>query len=75
MGRREVAKIRSIGWEWKFFGWIGFLGRVQRRGGGVNIPEKGSRDGEIVFGGILRFHAVLRREYCWGKLDLGFLRV
>jgi hypothetical protein len=48
---------------------------VQRRGGRVNIPEIGSRDGEIVFGGILRFCAELRRELFWGNLDLGFLGI
>jgi hypothetical protein len=38
----------------------------------VNPPKIGSRVGVIVFGGILRFHAVLRREFFWGNLKLGF---
>jgi hypothetical protein len=46
----------------KIYGDLGFGGRVQRRGVHVNTPKKGSRDGEICFGGILVFHAVLRRE-------------
>jgi hypothetical protein len=48
---------------------------VQRRGGRVNIPEIGSRDGGIVFGGILGFCAELRRKLFWGNLDLGFLGI
>jgi hypothetical protein len=55
-----------MGWfagiERKF--WVGiFLGVVQRRGGRVNTPEIGSRDGEICFGGIMGFYAELRREF------------
>jgi hypothetical protein len=46
-----------------------FLGRVQRRGARVNIPEIGSRVGVFVLGGILGFYAELRREYCWGNLN------
>jgi hypothetical protein len=58
--------------SWKFFEWIGFLGQVQRRGTHVNIPELGSRVGAFCFGGILRVHADLRREFWWGDLGLGF---
>jgi hypothetical protein len=39
----------------------------------VSPPKKGSRGDAFVFGGILRFYAVSRRELIWGKLDLGFL--
>jgi hypothetical protein len=48
---------------------------VQRRGAHVNPLKIGSRDGELRFGGILRNHAVLRREYCWGNLKMGFFGV
>jgi hypothetical protein len=60
--------VRGFNW---IFGWD-FRNEVQRRGVHVNIPEIGSRDGGICFGGILWFYAVLRRE-CFGRnLDLGF---
>jgi hypothetical protein len=60
--------VRGFNW---IFGWD-FWNVVQRRGVHVNIPEIGSRDGGICFGGILWFYAVLRRE-CFGRnLDLGF---
>jgi hypothetical protein len=36
-----------------------FGNSVQRRGVHVNIPETGSRDGEICIGGISEFHADL----------------
>jgi hypothetical protein len=45
---------------------------VQRRGAHVKIPEIGSRVGEIVFGGILRICAELRRKFKWGNWNLGF---
>jgi hypothetical protein len=35
----------------------------------VRIPKIGSRVGEIRFGGILGFHAVLRREYYGGNFN------
>jgi hypothetical protein len=38
----------------------------------VNTPKIGSRDGGICFGGILGFHAELRRECFWRNLKLGF---
>jgi hypothetical protein len=47
-------------------------GQIQRRGGHVNPPEIGSRDGVLCFGGILRFHADLRRECFGGNWDLMF---
>jgi hypothetical protein len=53
-----------------------FEGPVQRRGGRVNTPEIGSRDGINCFGGISGFHAELRREFKWGNFNLvvfGFL--
>jgi hypothetical protein len=46
---------------------------VQRRGGGVNTPEIGSRDGINCFGGISGFHAELRREIKWGNFIWWFL--
>jgi hypothetical protein len=48
----------------------------QRRGGRVNTPEIGSRDGVLCFGGNLGIYADLRRESVWGNLKLvvfGFL--
>jgi hypothetical protein len=36
-----------------------FEGPVQRRGADVNIPEIGSRVGQLCFGGISGFYAVL----------------
>jgi hypothetical protein len=55
-----------MGWfagvERKF--WVGiFWGVVQRRGGRVNTPKLGSRDGVLCFGGIMGFYAELRREF------------
>jgi hypothetical protein len=48
---------------------IEFLeGVVQRRGVHVNIPERGSRVGVFMFGGIYEIYAVLRREIFWGNL-------
>jgi hypothetical protein len=49
-----------------------FLGVGQRRGVHVSPPKIGSRDGEIVFGGIWGRHADLRRDFVWGNLNLGF---
>jgi hypothetical protein len=57
-----------------FWDWI-FEEEFQRRGAHVSIPKIGSRDGQKCFGGIMGFHADLRREYFWGNLDLGFLGV
>jgi hypothetical protein len=37
---------------WKVLGVGIFGGQVQRRGTHVKTPEKGSRDGELSFGGI-----------------------
>jgi hypothetical protein len=54
--------------DWNFSEFGIFGGRVQRRGGRVSTPEIGSRGAEICFGGILRFHADLRREFYWGNL-------
>jgi hypothetical protein len=51
-------------------------GKVQRRGVHVNTPKIGSRVGGNCFGGILRFHAELRREFEGGIGNwsvLGFL--
>jgi hypothetical protein len=45
--------------NWKDFWGFEFLGELQRRGAHVSIPEKGSRDGKISFGGILCFYAEL----------------
>jgi hypothetical protein len=49
-----------------------FWRKIQRRGTHVSTPKIGSRDGVFVFGGILEFHADLRREIVWGNLKLGF---
>jgi hypothetical protein len=57
---------------WKDFGKLGFLGAGQRRGAHVNVPEIGSRDGLLCFGGILGVYAELRREFYWGNLNLVF---
>jgi hypothetical protein len=57
-------------WDLVFWG-----GQVQRRGVHVNTPKIGSRVGVNCFGGILRFHAELRRESCWGNWDLVFFEV
>jgi hypothetical protein len=62
-------KIERICWL-RIFG-----GRVQRRGAHVNTPEIGSRGEEICFGGILGFHAVLRRKFIWGNLVLVFFGI
>jgi hypothetical protein len=52
---------------------IGFLrGGFQRRGVDVRIPKIGSRGACFCFGGIWGVYAVLRREFCWGNLDLMF---
>jgi hypothetical protein len=61
---------------WKVFEDLCVWGKVQRRGTDVIVPEIGSRGEEKCFGGISGFHAVLRREFGWGNLDLvnlGFL--
>jgi hypothetical protein len=56
--------------------WFGFFGgRIQRRGGRVNIPEIGSRDGQKCSGGILAFYADLRREFWRGNLNLEFFEI
>jgi hypothetical protein len=52
-----------------------FLGVVQRRGGRVNTPEIGSRDGVLCIGGILGIHADLRRETFWGNFNWDFFGV
>jgi hypothetical protein len=48
---------------WKDFGNFVILGVGQRRGADVKLPEIGSRVGELCFGGIYGFYAVLRREF------------
>jgi hypothetical protein len=61
---------------WKDFWVLEIWGKIQRRGGRVNIPEIGSRVGVFVFGGIFGIYAVLRREFNWRNLklvNLGFL--
>jgi hypothetical protein len=60
---------------WKVFGRLGILRPGQRRGVHVNVPEIGSRDGVYCIGGILGVYAVLRRELCWGNLNLAFFEV
>jgi hypothetical protein len=55
--------------------WPDFSRSVQRRGAHVNTPKTGSRVGEIYFGGILRFHADLRRELFRGNLKIDFFEV
>jgi hypothetical protein len=62
----------SIEGIWKLFWSFGFWGKVRRRGTDVNTPKIGSRGGKCCFGGILRFHADLRRECFWGNLVLAF---
>jgi hypothetical protein len=53
--------------------WVEILGRpVQRRGVHVNVPEIGSRDGGLSFGGILDIYAELRRDFNWRNLKVGF---
>jgi hypothetical protein len=51
---------------------LGFFGVRQRRGTHVSVPKIGSRVGVFCFGGILGFHADLRREFIWGNLSLVF---
>jgi hypothetical protein len=51
------------------------LGVGQRRGADVKLPKIGSRVGELCFGGIYGFYAVLRREFNWRNLDLTFFEV
>jgi hypothetical protein len=51
------------------------LGAGQRRGAHVSVPEIGSRGVLLCFGGILGFHADLRREFLWGNFNLDFLGV
>jgi hypothetical protein len=60
---------------WKVFGNFGILGEFQRRGVHVSTPKIGSRDGIKCFGGILGFHADLRRELERGNFKLGFFGV
>jgi hypothetical protein len=60
---------------WKVFERLGILGPGQRRGAHVNVPKIGSRDGVYCIGGILGVYAVLRRELCWGNLNLAFFEV
>jgi hypothetical protein len=52
-----------------------FWRKVQRRGTDVSTPEIGSRGAIKCFGGILRFHAELRRELKWGNLVWVFFGV
>jgi hypothetical protein len=54
--------------NWINFGFGIFWRQVQRRGTHVNTPKKGSRGDAFCFGGILGFHAELRREINWGNL-------
>jgi hypothetical protein len=54
---------------------MNFWNVVQRRGAHVSTPKIGSRDGEIRFGGILRNHAVLRRESFRRNLKMDFFGV
>jgi hypothetical protein len=60
---------------WKVFGNFGILGEFQRRGVDVSTPKIGSRDGIKCFGGILGFHADLRRELERGNFKLDFFGV
>jgi hypothetical protein len=41
----------------------------------VRTPKIGSRVGQKCFGGILGFHAVLRRDFEWGNLNWEFFGV
>jgi hypothetical protein len=70
MGRRDGAEKWG---KWSGIGIgildFGFWGNRQRRGTHVSTPERGSRDGVFCTGGILKFHAVLRREMEWGNLN------
>jgi hypothetical protein len=59
----------------KIFGEFEVLEELQRRGVHVSIPKIGSRGEESCFGGIQRFYAELRREYCWGNLNWSFFLV
>jgi hypothetical protein len=52
-----------------------FFGVRQRRGTHVSVPKIGSRGGVLCFGGILGFHADLRRELNRRNLDLVFFGV
>jgi hypothetical protein len=54
---------------------MNFGNAVQRRGARVSSLKIGSRDGEIRFGGILRNHAVLRRESFRRNLKMNFFGV
>jgi hypothetical protein len=54
--------------NWINFGIGIFWRQVQRRGTHVNTPKKGSRGDAFCLGGILGFHADLRREIKWGNL-------
>jgi hypothetical protein len=67
----DCGQLAEIGL--RFLDWD-FWEAVQRRGGGVNIPEIGSRDGVLCLGGIFGNHADLRRELYWGNFKLVFLR-
>jgi hypothetical protein len=60
---------------WKDFWGLGFFGAGQRRGARVSPLKIGSRDGEIVFGGIYGFYAVLRRELRRGNWVLLFFGI
>jgi hypothetical protein len=64
--------LRGLNGIWKVFEKFGIFGAGQRRGTHVSVPKIGSRAGLFCIGGILRNHAELRREFCWGNLKLEF---
>jgi hypothetical protein len=63
----ELGQLNGI---WELFGKLGFFGAGQRRGAHVSIPKIGSRGELLCFGGILGFHADLRRELIWRNFKL-----
>jgi hypothetical protein len=67
-----MAEIGGLAGFELILGDLVFWRKIQRRGVHVSPPKIGSRGDAFVFGGILRFYAVSRRELIWGKLGLGF---
>jgi hypothetical protein len=67
--------LRGLDGSWIEFLEIWVLGRVQRRGVHVNIPEIGSRVGIKCSGGISGFCAELRRECFWRNWNLVIFEV
>jgi hypothetical protein len=73
MGRRDWAEMVVIWLGTELNLGIGFFrGQVQRRGTHVSTPKIGSRGDVFCFGGILGFHADLRREIKRGNFKWGF---